>query len=250
MCVFSWRCGGGACILKGLVQHVRGPFRLLSSQTKLWWRGSLQQDMAAGGERAAAAALQTYSPAGGGYLSHLVHSSGWPIPSTTTTTTTTAATHGEGHIWPYLSMCAAVWQHTLVEPQKATFNGECKKIRKLPALKCEHWQDGLETRHYRVRNWYWTIAGLIKSVIEHAEQNCTLIYFCAWNKIAQEIHILLQCWIKRKRLLSITRKWKAGFIWVCICNVIVGTFIHAGKVVSSPLAFIYMVVFRLLNRRA
>lgn len=48
--------------------------------------------MAAGGERAAAAALQTYSPAGGGYLSHLVHSSGWPIPSTTTAA---AATHGE-----------------------------------------------------------------------------------------------------------------------------------------------------------
>lgn len=98
--------GGGVCISKGLVQCVRGPFRLLSSQTKLWWRGSLQQDMAAGGERAAAA-LQTYSPAGGGYLSHLVHSSGWPIPSTATT-----ATHGEGHIWPYLSMCAAVYQHT------------------------------------------------------------------------------------------------------------------------------------------
>lgn len=42
----------------------------------------------------------------------------------------------------------------------------------------------------------------------------------------------------------------AGFIWVRICNVIVGIFIHAGKVVSSPLAFIYMVVFRLLNGRA
>lgn len=41
-----------------------------------------------------------------------------------------------------------------------------------------------------------------------------------------------------------------GFIWVRICNVIVGIFIHAGKVVSSPLAFIYMVVFRLLNGRA
>ncbi|CAB1453356.1 unnamed protein product [Pleuronectes platessa] len=43
--------------------------------------------------RERAAALQTHSPAGGGYLSHLVHSSGWPIPSTATSTT-----HGEGHI--------------------------------------------------------------------------------------------------------------------------------------------------------
>lgn len=42
----------------------------------------------------------------------------------------------------------------------------------------------------------------------------------------------------------------AGFICVCICNVIVAIFIHAGKVVSSPSAFIYMVVFRLLNGRA
>lgn len=42
----------------------------------------------------------------------------------------------------------------------------------------------------------------------------------------------------------------AGLIWAHICNVIVGIFIHAGKVVSSPLAFIYMLVFRLLNGRA
>lgn len=107
-----------------------------------------------GGERAAAAALQTYSPAGGGYLSHLVHSSGWPIPSTTTATTT----HGEGHIWPYLSMCAPVWQHTLVEAQKTTFHGECKKITKLAALKCVHHMGSLETGYYSeiiwVIKWY------------------------------------------------------------------------------------------------
>lgn len=103
VCIWGWLrgCGGGACILKGLVQCVRGPFRLLSSQTKLWWRGSLQQDMAAGGERAAAA-LQPYLPAGGGYLSHVVHSLGWPIPSTATTT----IAHREGHIQPYLSCFA------------------------------------------------------------------------------------------------------------------------------------------------
>lgn len=41
-----------------------------------------------------------------------------------------------------------------------------------------------------------------------------------------------------------------GLNWVHICNVIVGIFIHAGKVVSSPLAFIYMVAFRLLDGRA
>lgn len=78
--------GDGACALKGLVQRVRGPFRLLSSQTKLRWRGSLQQDIAAlGGKRErgrAAAALQTCSPAGEGYLSHIDSSPGCPIPST------------------------------------------------------------------------------------------------------------------------------------------------------------------------
>lgn len=113
MCVYLgmlWGCGGGACILKGLVQCVRRPFWLLSSQTKLCWRGSLQQDMAAGGRRAAAA-LQPHLPAGEGYLSHLVHSSGLSIPSTTT--------YREGHIWPYLSMCTTVFQNTMVELQKA-----------------------------------------------------------------------------------------------------------------------------------
>lgn len=79
--------GDGACALKGLVQHVRGPFRLLSSQTKLRWRGSLQQDIAARGverERKrgrAAAAFQSCSPAGEGYLSHIDSSPGCPIPS-------------------------------------------------------------------------------------------------------------------------------------------------------------------------
>lgn len=98
--------------LKGLVRRVRGPFRLLFSQTKLWWRSSLQQDMAAGGEKAAAA-LQTYSPAGAGYLSHLVCSPGCPLPSTPATTN-----YRESYIWPYLSMCAAVYQCALPETEK------------------------------------------------------------------------------------------------------------------------------------
>lgn len=90
----------------------------------------------------AAAALQTYSPAGGGYLSHLVHSSGWPIPSTTT-----SITHGEGHIWPYLSMCAAVYQHTPVEPQKTTFLrrvSEKKSQNGQHTLKCAQPWPGLK----------------------------------------------------------------------------------------------------------
>lgn len=74
------------------------------------------------------------------------------------------------------------------------------------------------------------------------------LFLCTWNYSAQET--LLHHRIKKKRLLGITRKWMAGFIWAGICNVIVGIFIHAGKVVSSPLAFIYMVVFRLLDGRA
>lgn len=41
-----------------------------------------------------------------------------------------------------------------------------------------------------------------------------------------------------------------GFICVWISNVIVAVFIQAGKIVSSPLAFIYMVVFRQLDGRA
>lgn len=66
----------------------------------------------------------------------------------------------------------------------------------------------------------------------------------------KEIHIVWEHWIKPELMLSITEKWMAGFICVCICNVIVAIFIHAGKVVCSPLAFIYMVVFRQLNGRA
>lgn len=85
-----------------------------------------------GGERASVA-LQPYSPAGRGYLSHQVHSSDRSIPSTTSTTT-----QGEGHIRPYLSVCTAALQHTQVEPGKTTFCGKCKEISKLESFEFVH----------------------------------------------------------------------------------------------------------------
>lgn len=167
VCSQGWlqSCGGGVCLLKGLVQCVRGPFRLLSSQTKLWWRGSLQQDMAAGGERAAAA-LQTYSPAGGGYLSHLVQSSGWLIPSTATTTT-----HGEK---PYLTSSLHLHSCLSTHTGRATEDnlswGVKEKSQNLQHLKV---YTALPVLKLNITGWksgHWS--DKITANIAHNEQNC------------------------------------------------------------------------------
>lgn len=51
---------------------------------------------------------------------------------------------------------------------------------------------------------------------------------------------------KKKSKLPAASDLNGPLYCVCICNVIVTIFIDTGKVVSSPLAFIYMVVCLLL----
>jgi len=87
-----------------------------------------------------ATALQTYSPAGGGYLGHLVHSSGWPIPSTTT-----ANTHGEGHIWPYLCCPATLTGKTTEEEKPLTES----------VGKSQNWWQHLNV--YTGKSWNWIL---------------------------------------------------------------------------------------------
>lgn len=162
-------CGGGACILRGLVQCQRALSATLFPD-KAVVKGLTPAGHGCWGERAAAA-LQTYSPAGGGYLSHLVHSSGWRILSTTT--------HREGHFWPYHSICTAVYQHTHTHKTN-NLSWRVKKKKKhleiggtaLSVLKLDitGWEKSINTPNLREKmNLYF-----------YYELNCKKsVYFCS-----------------------------------------------------------------------
>lgn len=121
------------------------------------------------GERAAAA-LQTHSPAGGDYLSHLVHSSGWPTSSTTT------SSPGEGHIWPYLGMRVAVYQHTVVEPLKKT-----------------------HTKYRNIKKKFANVEVMLKNLVENCIEWSSVWEKRSWHQAnSRELHIDANLFLRYK----------------------------------------------------
>lgn len=195
-------CGGGACILRGLVQCQRALSATLFPD-KAVVKGLTPAGHGCWGERAAAA-LQTYSPAGGGYLSHLVHSSGWWILSTTT--------HREGHFWPYHSICTAVYQHTHThKTNNLSWRVKKKKnISKLAAQPCQ--------------SWNWILQGEKKALTHQI-----------WER--KWIYIFIMNWTARNRYTSAALNKRENACRVLQGNEWLALFVYASVMLLWPFLF-------------